>query len=438
MKNKKWEIIAMMLIAFFIFWSIYIHYNDVESLTEKDDKKYTGVIKLWDYPRLNVETGSRYSWIQQKIKSFEKKNPGVYIDFTPLDWESGPYIINQAIESGDKPDIVPISHDFYNFDKLHPLDEYFTDKELDRFKFETVKSVTNDGSMMGVPFAITTYTMYLNLDLFNERGISPPIDGNWTYEEFVESMSGLTFDSDEDGINDHFGFISFIEPNYYNLWGIILSDGANIIDDKSGKFVFKGESAVTGLQKVVDLKYKYGVTPEYFGIIGERECWDMFSKEKKVAVYPTGAWAVKVLRKLQDEGNGFNFDVANFPIGDVKFPVTLSNGIAAFGVFQDEDIKKMEMCVEFLKYLTEDSTQRTLEQLGMFTVKKGIDDMYITEPMMKKIENTIYYTKVVPRDSSWKDIDIIIQEEVRNAILGEKTPKSAILDGVKRVELLTE
>lgn len=428
----------MLLFAFIIFWSIYIYYNDVESLIEEEDEKYTGVIKLWDYPRLNVETGSRYNWIQGKIKSFEKKNPGVYIEFTPLDWESGPYMIDQAIEKGDKPDIIPISHDFHDFNLLHPLDEYFTDRELDKFKFETIKSVTYDGTIIGVPFAMTTYIMYLNLDLFNERGVSPPIDGNWTYEEFVESMSQLTFDSDEDNINDHFGFVSFIEPNYYNLWGIILSDGADIMDDKSGKYAFKGEKAISGLQKVVDLKYKYRVTPEFFGIIGERECWDMFSSEKRVAAYPTGAWAVKVLKQLQDEGNGFKFDVANFPIGNIKFPVTLSNGVAAFGVLQNEDVKKVEMCLDFLKYLTEDNTQRTLEQLGMLTVKRGIDDMYITEPMMKKIENTIYYTKVVPRGSTWRDIDVIIQEEVRNAILGEKTSETAISDGVKRTELLTE
>lgn len=436
MKSKKQGIIAMLLLAFIIFWSIYIYYNDVDSLTEKEEEKFTGVIKLWDYPRLNVETGSRYNWIQGKIKSFEKKNPGVYIEFTPLDWESGPYMIDQAIDKDDKPDIIPISHDFNDSELLYPLDEYFTDKELDEFRFETMKSVTYNDSIVGVPFAMTTYVMYLNLELFNERGVSPPIDGNWTYEEFVDSMSALTFDSDDDDILDHFGFVSFIEPNYYNLWGIILSDGADIIDNKSGKYVFNGEKALSGLQKVVDLKYKYRVTPEFFGIIGERECWDMFSQEKRIGAYPTGAWAVKVLKRLQEEENGFNFDVVNFPIGDLKFPVTLSNGVAAFGVMQNEDVKKMEMCIEFLKYLTNDSTQRTLEQLGMFTVKKGIDDMYITEPMMKKIENTIYYTKVVPKEDNWEDIDDIIQDEVRNALLGEKTPEAAIADGVKRVELL--
>ena len=437
MRNNKRIIIAILLIAFIIFWSIYIYYNDVDSLTEKEEEKFTGVIKLWDYPRLNVETGSRYNWIQGKIKSFEKKNPGVYIEFKPLDWESGPHMISESIEKGDNPDIIPISYDFHDFELLYPLDEFFTEKELGEFRFETIKSVTYNDSIVGVPFAMTTYTMYLNLDLFNERGVSPHIDGNWTYEEFVDILSALTYDSDDDDIIDHFGFISFIEPNYYNLWGIILSDGADIVD-KSGKYDFKDEKAISGLQKIVDLKYKYRVTPEYFGIIGERECWDMFSKEKKIAVYPTGTWAVKILKKLQEEGNGFSFDVANFPIGDLKIPVTLSSGVAAFGILQSEDVKKMEMCMEFLKYLTNDSTQRTLEHLGMFTVKKGIDDMYITEPMMKKIEKTIYYTKVIPKGSKWKDIDIIMQEEVRNAILGEKTSESAILDGLRRVELLTE
>lgn len=438
MKFKRREIISMILFIFLIFWSVYIYFNDVESLTEKEEEKYTGVIKLWDYPRLNVETGSRYDWIQGKIKSFERENPGVYIEFSPLDWESGPQIIRESIETNKVPDIVPISHDFDNYTLLQPLDEYFAQEELEQFKYETINYVNVNGNIIGVPFAMTTYTMYLNVDLFNEKNVPLPIDGNWSYDEFVNSMKELTFDSNDDGIMDHYGFLSFVEPNYYNIWGILLSDGANIVDYKSGEYSFLGDKAISGLQKVIDLKYKYGVTPEYFGIIGERECWDMFHKERNIAVYPTGAWAVRVLRKLQEEGNGFNFDVANYPIGDLNFPVSLSNGVAAFGVFQNEDIKKMKMCVEFLKFLTEDNIQRSLEQLGMFTVKKGIDDMYSLDPMMKKIESSIFYTKVIPKGNKWKDIDNIIQNEVRNAIIGEKTPNIAIQDALNHVKQLTD
>ena len=34
-------------------------------------------------------------------------------------------------------------------------------------------------------------------------------------------------------------------------------------------------------------------------------------------------------------------------------------------------LKKTEMCVKFLKYLTKESNQKSLEEIGLFTVKEG-------------------------------------------------------------------
>ena len=121
--------------------------------------------------------------------------------------------------------------------------------------------------MLGVPFAMTTYAMYINLDLFRQRGVEPPIDGNWTYDEFVEKMQKLTWDDDGDGENDYYGFMSFVKPNYYNIWGIISSDGAEIINQNSGEYIFYGEKALKGTQKIVDLRNKYNVTPKEFDLL---------------------------------------------------------------------------------------------------------------------------------------------------------------------------
>lgn len=80
MKGKKQKLAGIILIAFIIFWSIYTHFNDVESLTDVEEESYTGMIKIYDYPRLDLESGSRYSWIQGKIKAFERKNPAYILN----------------------------------------------------------------------------------------------------------------------------------------------------------------------------------------------------------------------------------------------------------------------------------------------------------------------------------------------------------------------
>ena len=63
----------------------YINYYKVE--TKEPDWK--GIISFWDYPNLDTTNGSRFGWIQKRIKEFEKNNPGIYIDFRPLSAEDG-------------------------------------------------------------------------------------------------------------------------------------------------------------------------------------------------------------------------------------------------------------------------------------------------------------------------------------------------------------
>ena len=51
--------------------------KSLEPVHEKTE--WTGVITLWDYPRLDIRSGTRFSWIKSKIGQFEKQNPGVYM-----------------------------------------------------------------------------------------------------------------------------------------------------------------------------------------------------------------------------------------------------------------------------------------------------------------------------------------------------------------------
>ncbi|EOD00423.1 extracellular solute-binding protein, family 1 [Caldisalinibacter kiritimatiensis] len=438
------KVLTILLVIFIIMWPIYfISFNksqNTPTIEKEKDTEWKGVIEIWDYPRLNVETGSRYEWMLDKIRKFEKENPGVYIELRPIDLNKGPIKLEVGLKTGNLPDIAPVGADFtfMKEDILEPLDLYLSDKEKQKFKFQALHAVTYDGKMWGMPVMMTTYTMYLNLDLFRQRGVEPPIDGNWTYEEFVEKMKKLTWDSDNDSKIDHYGFVSFISPNYYNLWGIILSDGAQIIDENSNKYVFYGDKAISGVKKVVDLKKKYKVTPEEFGLISGNKAWDMFNKEQVIAVYPTGSWAVRVLDNAIRKGEGFNYTIANYPIGDKRIPVSLNNSVCAYGIFKQEDKGKLDMCVKFLKFISQEKYQEELEDLGVFPAKKGIKDIYENNPKMKRLEDCLSYTQIIPKHEKWKDIDRILQNQIRLAIIGEKSSQDALDEARKQIEMIVE
>ena len=432
------RIISFIIVGFILIWTYNLFINSFIVLEEVEEEPYKGIIKIWDIPRPNINTGTNYGWIQNKIRAFEKKNPGVYIELTPMDWHKLYNNFEIKKDKDERPDIIPLDPNFLDFNTLEPLDDYFDKWELEEFKHQVLKSVTYNKQMLAVPIGMSTYTMYINLEKFNERGITPPLSGNWTYEEFVNILKQLTYDSDGDGIINEYGFISPIGPNYYNIWGIILSDGGELINPKRIEYNFYGEKAIKGLEKVIDLKQKHNVVSDYFGIISEKDAWEMFYKEQKLAVYATGSWAINYLDKLYKNGDGFNFDVVNYPTGDKGLPVVLNNGIVSYGVIKKGDPKRTEMCVKFLKSLTTDSNQRSLNEIGLFTVKRGIKDMYMDNPKMKKIEGSLAYAYYIPFIDNWIEIDGVIQEEIKKAILAKKPSYKAIEDAKIEIDKLKE
>lgn len=416
------RIVLFILLGFILIWTYNLFINNFIQLEQVEEDPYKGIIKIWDFSR----KGS-YIWLQNRIRTFEKKNPGVYIE-----------IVSEDEQRDVMPDIVPISLNFSNLDILEPLDDYFEKQELDEFKHQALKPIIYNKELKAIPIAMSTSAIYINIDKFNEIGISPPLDGNWTYEEFVDTLKQLTYDSDEDGVVDEYGFLTSIGENNYHIWGIILSDGAQLIEPKRLEYSFYGEKALKGLEKLMDLKYKHRIVPDYFGIIGEKDAWNMFFEDQRVGAFATGSWAVDILDKSYKEGSGFNFDVVNFPTGDKDLPVILSSDIISYGVIKDEDPKKMEICVKFLKYLTGDSNQRTLEEIGLFTVKRGIEDMYMDNPNMKRIEESLSYTHYIPLMDNWKEIDYILHEEIIKALLGKKLSYEAIEDAKIKIDNLNK
>ena len=447
MKDKKVGPFALFFIlllwCFVVFGPIYfLRCKPIPDylVDHKENSSWKGVIALWDYPRLDSTNGSRYGWINGKIKSFEKANPGVYIELTSIDFKSGPIQLETAISTGEVPDIAPVAADYAIVSKkvLEPIDDFLTGKELDDYKTQAIAAVRYQGKTWGFPWMMTTYTMLLNNDLFREKGVEIPRDGNWTYDEFISALKALTFDRDGDGKMDCYGFNAFIDTYAYNLWGILLADGAEVFNDENLLYRFDDERARKGLQKLVDLKQLHQVTPNNFGENTEDQAWLSFYRDKSVAVYPSGTWTVNTLNRLRRQGEGFEFSVVNYPIGEKGLPVSVSANVSAYGIFKQEDRAKLEMCVKFLKFITDEKSQQELHRLGVFPVKKSAGNIYEQDPLMSTIEKSLPYTQNLPRHPYWMTIDGIMQSQIRQAVLGKKTVEDAIADAKLKIEAFLE
>ncbi|HYE81500.1 MAG TPA: sugar ABC transporter substrate-binding protein [Clostridia bacterium] len=403
---------------------------------EPEHKKteWTGVITLWDYPRLDIRNGTRFSWIKGKIRQFEKKNPGVYIEFQELDWKDGPSFLKAAAKTGANPDIAAVGSDYFFISGgyLEELDSYIDLEERTDFIGSILDTAVYKGKLYGIPWMMTGYTLLLNTDIFSERNVSLPENGEWTYEQFVEALKLLTYDTDGKGGPDVFGFNSFIEPGYYNAFGLLMSDGAQIVDETTGKYTFNTPEALSGLIKLCDLKFKYKVAHPDFGTMNENQAWSAFLKGE-TAVYTGGSWAVPLLRNSQGS-SGINFTVARFPAGKSDVPLSISSTTCSYAVFKQKDEAKRKVCADFIKFLTSAETQEELVNFGYFSARKSGKHLYENDKEMYTIQQSLYFAEHLPKADNWSEIDLILQTKIKEAVQGSISPEQAIKDAERLIE----
>ncbi|HWR60309.1 MAG TPA: extracellular solute-binding protein [Clostridia bacterium] len=401
-----------------------------ERSLEPEHKKteWTGVITLWDYPRLDIRNGTRFSWIKEKIRQFEKNNPGVYIELKQLDWQEGPGFLKAAAKTGANPDIAPVGSDFFYISGgyLEELDRYITLEERSDFIGSILDTALYEGKLYGIPWMTTGYTMLLNTDRFSERNISPPENGEWTYEQFVEALKQLTYDTDGKAGPDVFGFNSFIEPGYYNIFGLIMSDGAQIVDEETGRYAFNTPEALSGLTRLWELKHKYKVTHPGFGTMSESQAWSTFL-QGQTAVYIGGSWTVPLLRNSQNNG-GVNFTVAKYPAGKADVPLSMSSTTCSYGVFRQEDEGKRKVCADFVRFLTSAEAQPELVNFGYFPVRKSGKHLYENDKEMYTIQQSLYFAEHLPKVENWSEMDLILQTKIKEAVNGSISPEQALRD----------
>lgn len=412
---------CIILIIALLFSGCYAK-NIKESEEEKKQDTWQGIITLWDFPRWPDENGNRFGWIQQKIAEFEKTNPGVFIHLRKLKWEYGMIELQAAASTDTGPDIAPVAtyHDFITKGYLEPVDDVFTPDIVDKYHPKAIEAVKYNERIYGFPWFMTTYGLFLNLDLFSKKNIEPPENGKWSFEQFAESAKALTF---SDGEIENYGFNTYLAPGNYQAWGFLTMDGAEIFDEKK-QFKLNVPEGISALSKMAELREKYECVPEQYGITDENEVWGDFSDKQNLAIYPAGPWAIKILQDKKNKGKGFKFDIAFYPDG--KASAKSISTVAAYGIFKQKDEAKREVCKEFLKYITSEKEQENLSEYMVFPVYKEYFQRALKDPYMEKMGEILNESITLPKINNWFKIDEIITSQVRQVFLGKKTPEEAL------------
>ena len=326
--------------------------------------------------------------------------------------------VTQAVNGGSSVDVFRIPSDnlplLVKQGSVQAIDDYLTADDKADIYPNLLDAVKVNGKAYAWPLWVPPVGMYLNLDIFKERGVPVPAD-DWTYEQFVEIAQKLTF-TRANG-QKVYGFTGMIDPGVVNTWPFIMGDGGVPLTPDNKKYAFDSPETISGLQKLVDLAQKYKVTPPDFGTQAAEDIASGFSQHKNYAMYcaPSGDSSGYAAMNM-------NFTVKPMPMGKLGKHLT-TGGIGLIAVAKTSNSDRIKAAMNMASYLTGNQVSKDVPKYYLAPgARKSIT---VTDPI-NKFTPMVSYTYLMPLIAEWTQIRTLMHTHIQNAVLGKETPAQAL------------
>ena len=200
-------------------------------------------------------------------------------------------------------------------------------------------------TLWGLPRDVSTFGLYLNLDLIAEAGVDDPralaADGNWNWDTFVEVADGIA--ALGGGITGY-GQSSWWGP--YGYW--MEAAGGGFFNDDRSACGLDSDGSVAGLTFLADLYSGGSVVP--WGEDPEAPF-----RAGTLGMFQNGRWATPGIRTVD-----FDWDVVKLPDG----PGGPSNWLFWGAYVVNADTENPEAAWQLVQALTTAETQAEIAGLG--------------------------------------------------------------------------
>lgn len=279
----------------------------------------------------------------------------------------------------------------------------------------TSASGADSGALWGLPRDVSTFALYLNLDLLNEAGADDPRElakaGQWDWDAFLEvSQKVRALGSDVYG----YGANAWWGP--YGTW-INAAGGGFFNEDRTACGLDTAE-ALAGLAFEQSLYQEFDVAVPY----GEDS--EPPFRAGKVAMFQNGRWATPGTRQVT-----FNWDVVDLPTGPGGTP---GNWLFWGAYVVNAKTAYPEQAWALAQALTTAETQGKISALGANIPSRVSTDalnrfLTFTPPansqaFLNGISDKNRPTAEGPLwAGSWPDFDKVMGAEVNAVLTGQKT-----------------
>jgi multiple sugar transport system substrate-binding protein len=203
-----------------------------------------------------------------------------------------------------------------------------------------------DGRSYGVPDNVAADGIWYHADLLREAGVSLPT-GAWRWDQFIPIAQKLT-KRGPDGRIERYGFLF----EWWNWRHFLCGFGARVFNANGTRCITDRPNAIAAIQLMVDLVYKYHVSPTPVeetsmaaqGGFGSGYITLLAAKRGAMAV--GGRWWLEQLRQTK----GLELGVAESPYGAVHATHAYGRGLLV-----NKDSRHLAEALEFQRYLASDA-----------------------------------------------------------------------------------
>ncbi|MGE5590539.1 MAG: ABC transporter substrate-binding protein, partial [Bacillota bacterium] len=320
---------ALLLAALLILTSL-------AGCTRQTDKPFQGQLSVWvAAPPGTADAGGNLNageatgaeralrLLQDAARAYESTHPGVRVSIREMTWPELNAQLDQAMSGSDWADLVPDLATVSAQARPNPswlakgaLEDVTAalPQEAAQDTWPFALDAFRDGKgLYGVPIWTTVQALYLNLNLFAERGVQPPASGHWTYEEFTSDVRRLTY-ARADGTQVA-GLGVPLRAGSYELWPFLFGDGARPLSPNGSAYTLDQGAGPFALQRV--LGWRQAGSP-WVGTDQVPELFAAFALpgRRNVAIAAWDSWALDELQRSPElRDSPMNLRLAAYPAG---------------------------------------------------------------------------------------------------------------------------
>ncbi len=362
------------------------------------------------------------------IADFKKENPDIAVEVSELSWSDGKTKLMINFNAETAPDVIEFGSDWISEFSASGVLEDLSNMTLLKSRFDSTPEYSRipgvwQSKSYALPWFVDTRVLFVNKNLIakaiGEDSTSDDLSSWDKMYQLGKKINGLA-DARGIGVNgsDAHRLYKKILPQFWSNGGEIL--------DKTGKPSFATKEnieALTFYVKQLDV-----------GVLETQKNLDDLFKRGKLGILYSGAWLLKPLAKAD-----FQWYCVPFP-GNNSHPGVSFAGGEYLSINAHSSMKpQAEKLMAFLSRT--DNELRLAKAFNIFPADRSLqrDSFYLNRNQGNILIEQLKNARMTPVHPKWLEIEMILEDEVAQALYKRKSSAEAMLSADRRVtELIAE